>query len=165
MINKSNPLTVVSTLLFALTGCMAPGSDEEAKADDAESEVGATEQALAGCFGNGCNGKDPSLCEADAYTVASTTIVGSAPSSKVAIRYSPSCRAAWTRTSTDYGTAYLRSEMTRAGFVTQAASPTPVAALRSFMVGALPGTQLTAVGRIGPQYGFYPYVGSLLANF
>ena len=52
--------------------------------------------AIPGCFGATCNFKDPMTmgCDADAYTVSLAEIPGVV---RAAVRYSPSCQAAWAR--------------------------------------------------------------------
>jgi hypothetical protein len=157
-----------------LTGCAGADFEDGARREnDQDQELAESAQALgSGCSGTSCDNRDPSLCEPDAYTVASTEIwtAGGVPTGTVAIRFSPSCNAAWTRVSTNYGTAFLRAELTRTkanGVATssQAASPTPTSALRSLMLGVTSGARFTATGRMGPSYGFYPYAGNVSHNF
>ena len=63
--------------------------------------------AAAGCYGTGCNGRDPIEmgCHYDAYTVSSTpittqngTVVG-----RVELRWSPRCQANWARAESHVG--------------------------------------------------------------
>lgn len=154
------------SLIALLSGCAQPDPsvDEE---DASIEEVDEAEEALAGCSGEGCNGQDPGLmgCEADAVTVASSTIRSPAGLvvGTIAIRKSAACNAFWARASTSSGTAYILSTITRnSPYATaQGASPTPVSALRSPMVGVWPGATYTANGSTGPSYGYYPNFGTV----
>jgi hypothetical protein len=173
MSDKAKNLTLFCALLSALTGCAGADLEDGARADDdQDQDVAESAQALgSGCFGTGCDNRDPSLCEPDAYTVASSQIwtAGGVATGTVAIRFSPSCNAAWTRVSTSSGTAFLRAELTRttANGTTnsQAASPSPTSAQRSLMLGVTSGAGFAAIGRIGPSYGYYPYAGNVAHNF
>lgn len=166
-----------TALLFSaysmLTGCAADTAESTASTDSKspqDTDVSHVEQGLSSsCYGASCDYRDPSLCEPDAYTVASSQIYtsGGLPTGRIAIRYSPSCNAAWARTSTDYGTAFLRAELTRSNpsATTQSATPSATSAQRSLMLGVSSGARFTAIGRIGPSYGNYPYTGNVLTNF
>lgn len=155
-----------------LAGCVADTTDPDPTDGEAsaQEDVGEAAEELGTCYGNSCNGLDAGAtgCEADATTRASSSIwTGSSVIGQIVIRYSPSCNAAWARTVTTAGAYYLRAEITRSSpFATgQAASPAPVTALRSPMIGATAGSTFTAVGRIGSSYGSYPYAGNVSTNF
>jgi hypothetical protein len=173
MLNKRRKMgTLFVVLLAALGGCAGDEADERTLAEaEADQNLAEGTQALLGCVGSTCDNKSPDLCEADAYTVASSDIwtSGGVATGKVAIRYSPSCKAAWTRVSTTSGVAFLRAEFTRttqgATATSQAASPSATNALRSLMLGVSSGARFTAIGRIGPSYGYYPYAGNVSTTF
>jgi hypothetical protein len=62
--------------------------------------------ASTGCYGSGCNGKDPQAmgCSADAFTGASAT----SPDGRIVqLRYSPACGAAWGRLQSAYVGDYV----------------------------------------------------------
>lgn len=166
-------LSTLGLIASAMVGC---GAADASELDPSGGEVAAQERlgqvrnALGTCYGDTCTGRDPGTtgCETDAYTVASSSIMNGATAiGTIALRFSPSCNAAWARTSTTSGAYFLRAEITRdSPFSTsQAASPTAVSALRSPMIGVRSGSTMTAVGRIGPQYNFYPYTGNVSSRF
>lgn len=156
------PLFTLGLLTLSLAAC-GPAPDTDAA--DAPDDVAAHSAALGSCFNNSCNGQDPGAagCDADATTVASSPILSYGT---IAIRYSPSCSAAWARVSSNTP-QYLRAQISRAAppFTGQAASPTPTTALRSPMVGVSAGKTVTAAGYIGSAYGLYQYVGQVTATF
>jgi hypothetical protein len=165
-------ISTLGLIASALTGCGAGAAalDQEEGAVAAQESVGQARSALGSCNGDSCTGQDPGTtgCEADAYTRASTNILsGGTVIGKIALRYSPSCNAAWARTSTESGAYFLRSEVVRDSpyAAAQAASPTAVNALRGPMVGVRAGSLITATGRIGPQYGYYPNWASVSSRF
>ena len=126
--------------------------------------VGQSQDAIVYCYAGTCDFQDPGAfgCEADATTVASSDIkINStrAVIGKIAIRYSAACRAAWARTSsTVLSPFYMRAEIYRGGSTAQAASSSPVTALRSPMLGVLTsGTTFRAVGYMGNYYNDLSY--------
>lgn len=165
-------ISTLGLIASALTGCGAGASELDPAQGDvaAQERLGQEQAALGSCNGDSCTGQDPGTtgCEADAYTRASTSIWnGGVVIGTIALRYSPSCNAAWARTSTSSGAYFLRAEATRdSPYATaQAASPTAVNALRGPMVGVRTGSLITATGRIGPQYNYYPYFASVSSRF
>ncbi len=54
--------------------------------------------SAAGCYGSGCEGKDPGAMGCSAYTAAEFTRYGV----RYELRYSSGCRAAWTRVTSTY---------------------------------------------------------------
>lgn len=52
------------------------------------------------CYGDYCSGLDPqsSGCAADAYTVFSESVYGTAGATYVEVRWSPTCKTNWART-------------------------------------------------------------------
>lgn len=146
--------------LFALTLTLAGCGAGVPEAGAAEGDNIAQEniQALGTCYAGSCDNQDPGAtgCEADAYTAASSSLRNQfgAVIGTVAIRYSPSCRAVWTRTSLNSGTAFLRAEISRGGVTSQSAPPAVMNALRSRMLGVLAsGTLFTGRGNAGSFYG------------
>jgi hypothetical protein len=163
----------VIAISSTLTGCVADSSDLESidLEDSAQEEVSESGEALGTCSGNSCNGLDPGAtgCEGDAVTRAATDLVSSGVVvGRVAIRYSPSCNAAWARVSTTnpYG-QYLRAEIKRISpaATAQAAPPYPDTALRSPMLGVTAGSKFTATGKIGAAYNTTLYSGSVNTTF
>src|ERR1043165_9856281 len=131
--------TISALAILALAGCGAGLQRVEGDVPAGGGAVQENVQALGGCYAGTCDGKDPGAfgCEVDAYTAASSSLRSStgAVIGTVALRYSPSCRAVWTRTSLNSGVAYLRAEVYRGGSVAQSASLSPVNAQRSPMLG------------------------------
>jgi hypothetical protein len=165
-------MSTVGLIASALAGSVAGAAEpaQEARDAAAQQRPGQEQFGLGGCNGDSCTGLDPGTtgCEADAFTRASTNILsGGTVIGKIALRYSPSCNAAWARTSTESGASFLRSEVVRDSpyAAAQAASPTAVTALRGPMVGVRAGSLITATGRIGPQYGYYPNFASVSSRF
>ncbi len=68
--------------------------------------VGVSPAHAAGCFDWGCDGKDPQAygCSADAFTIENFSYGGA----YLELRYSPACRAAWTRSTSNtwYNTVF-----------------------------------------------------------
>lgn len=77
-------------------------------------------QALALCTATECNGRDPVSwgCDADAQTVSSQYIKSSAGGLYLGVvehRYSPTCKAAWSRTTSYVGAQTLSSWLRNSG--------------------------------------------------
>lgn len=69
--------------------------------------VATEEPAVAAtCWGDWCSGLDPQAtgCSSDAYTVAHALIPGT--TSKIELRWSPTCKTEWARVPASWGTSY-----------------------------------------------------------
>jgi uncharacterized protein DUF2690 len=168
--------TMARLFTLALTatvyaGCGAGLPEGNEGASDS-TNVGQSQDAIVYCFAGSCDFQDPGTygCETDAVTVASSSVRINSTGNvigTIAIRYSPACRAAWARTSsTVLSPFYARAEIYRGGTTAQAASPSPVTAQRSPMLGVTAsGTQFRAVGYLGNYYNDLSYAtGSVTAN-
>jgi hypothetical protein len=161
--------TLALTATF-YAGCGAGLPEREEMAGDSMN-VGQSQDAIVFCYAGSCDFQDPGTfgCEADAATVAQSDVrINStgAVIGKIAIRYSAACRAAWARTSsTVLSPFYMRAEIYRGASTAQAASPSPVTALRSPMLGVITsGTTFQAVGYMGNFYNDLSYAtGSVSA--
>jgi hypothetical protein len=162
--------------LFALalaatfnSGCGVGAPEDGAPGAD-NTELAQSQDGLVFCYAGTCDFQDPGTfgCEADATTVASSDVRtwSGGVIGKIAIRYSAACRATWARTSvTVLSPFFLRAEIYRGGTTAQAASGSPVTALRSPMLGVInSGTMFRAVGYAGTYYGDMSYAsGSVSA--
>jgi hypothetical protein len=161
--------TLALTATF-YAGCGAGLPEGDDTAGDSMN-VGQSQDAIVYCYAGSCDFQDPGTygCETDAITVAQSDVrINStgAVIGKIAIRYSAACRAAWARTSsTVLSPFYARAEIYRGGTTAQAASSSPVTALRSPMLGVITsGTTFRAVGYLGNYYNDLSYAtGSVSA--
>jgi hypothetical protein len=160
--------TMARLFMLAVTATLYAGCGEGVAQDDATAgdaaELGQSRDALVYCYAGSCDNQDPGAmgCEADATTVAQSDVTVTSTGAvigKVAIRYSAACRAAWARTSsTVLSPFYLRATIYRGNAPSEAASSTPVTAIRSRMWGVTSsGTTFKAVGYAGNFYNDFSY--------
>ncbi len=73
--------------------------------------------SAASCYGLGCEGKDPNYtgCASDARDLQAVTVRNSNGTAvgKVQLRYSPACRASWSRVESFSGPRYLTAALDR----------------------------------------------------
>jgi hypothetical protein len=145
------PAVLVS---LALVGCV--GSVDEGSTQESDSEHSTQSQtAVTSCKGTGCDGKSPDAtgCGADGTTVASCNVVSNGQIvGNVAMRYSKTCGAIWTHTTSNVA-EYLHADVLTPSGGASSASPGATTGYKSAMEAVFPLQTGRSSGYVGAYYG------------